>query len=441
MKRFLIGSTALLVLTFSCRKNTDLTTVSNELPPAEEVIQAKLIGTVTDDLESTLQDAKVELSQESNRVGEVFTNARGEFELSTLVAPGEPIYMQISKAGFATNIMRLDDLANGASTQVQARMMPSEGRPNASEPVSPDTNTIVVYGRLVEPAGALSRNLIMLETLDGRFAYAYSNREGAFRIVAPKDQSFNLTVTDPNCDVELSSGQFGPFDMDAQLDDINIQSLQNDLISLSGQLVDCEDQPVTGGIVFINTGKRSFSAWTNETGNFSFSFSSCLLGESKNLIIRSFDATQENFSPIQSINISQSNTDLGTFQVCTEGEVLIELNVGDSTIIFDNLHQILLDEAGGTVSVTSLSSEKGLAFVIPGIDPGSYQPLSLQITDLPSRLILLGGERYAESGPVEVTLNTVEANFIEGTLDGLVLNPQTGELIPVSGSFSISTKE
>ncbi|MBK8566206.1 MAG: hypothetical protein IPN76_23405 [Saprospiraceae bacterium] len=86
----------------------------------------------------------------------------------------------------------------------------------------------------------------------------------------PKDEAFTLEVLDQCGDV-LYTLSVGPFTDDADLGNVVVPNSMLNSTTLSGQLVDCNAQPVLNGIAIIQSGNQTFYEYTT-TGSFDMTF-------------------------------------------------------------------------------------------------------------------------------------------------------------------------
>ncbi|MEM6379632.1 MAG: hypothetical protein AAF705_15620 [Bacteroidota bacterium] len=434
MQKYLIGF-IILCLMFSCRQNEDILKVETEIPPAEEITLSSLNGLVVDNNDLGLIGAKVDILQDDQVVFTGWTNSQGRFTISAPISSSQNLFMQTSKDGYLTNLMRLDQ-TNLAQNEVQAVLASNDRMGGSARSISTAGSLVILKGKLVDNnAEPQALKLIVLTTEDGRTNYAYSNRNGDFRILAPKDAEFNLQVQDKVCGNLEYDRTIGPFSEDFNLGNLTINSEAVEVFTLSGNLTDCDDQPLPNGIIQITVGRAVLNTTSDANGNFSIEIESCLPATEEFISILAVDEAYENISAAIRLTNTGQNQRTGTIKVCTGGTALIEMEIGGDSIRFVNKHTFLDDGRSPLTLIYPISRQIGLTLYFPGKEVGSFPGNTLYVST--NEATFIGGSRAANGTRNTIEVTTFTAELIEGTFSGDVINTRTNNLEPITGTFSI----
>ena len=98
--------------------------------------------------------------------------------------------------------------------------------------------------------------------------------EGSFRGKVIKGTPLTLELIDPNCDVVLYSRELGSLTDDLDLGPINID-LNDDWVTISGTLVNCDNDAISNGIAVVRIGNRSHLISPESDGSLAAAVPAC----------------------------------------------------------------------------------------------------------------------------------------------------------------------
>lgn len=205
--------------------------------------------------------------------------------------------------------------------------------------------------------------VIRLTVLSNGFqGYGYTNAEGWFGGAVPKDYAMKLEVLYPNqCGGQIVYTQdIGPFSSDVVLPNIIITTLpsQVSIVSVSGNLVDCNGQPVTNGYAKIQVGNSIVATFADPNGAFDVEIIDCNNSASGSVV--GYDLTNLLESAVQSFNISAGAGAAGNVQVCNALAEYIQYTLDGQSNTYIDPSGFL--EAGNTYIYASDSIQGGSSY-------------------------------------------------------------------------------
>lgn len=261
-------------------------------------------------------------------------------------------------------------------------------------------------------------------------------QDGTFSGKVPKDEPLVITVKSNDfCSepVELYSAEIGPFSGDVVLDPIPVNVPPGvNAISVTGHLVDCDQNPVQEGLAKIQYGAYT-SYVATEDGAFSYLFYNCDLLP---VTVTGLDYTNEKESlPVTLPN--DLNVDFGIIDVCEDLSSFIKFVFDhDSTLFISPTAQWAPNS--GTMNVSGSGADSTFVwFNIPGETTGTYTVSGIEA----SLDAGFGPWGSIETMEVIVTYANGVGDFIAGTMSGdyIEFDPGTqGNMVfPFSGSFKV----
>lgn len=162
---------------------------------------------------------------------------------------------------------------------------------------------------------------------DGTFTDGITGGMGYFGGLVPENQTFTMQVFD-QCDQTLYTAQIGPFTENTTLAPIVITSPE--ITTVSGKVVDCNSNPLSEGTLVVKPVSGGENAlvigFTDETGNFSFSFFNCaLLPE---VSVTAYDLEQLYQTIPYTAPIVDHTATVGVLTACSPPDEYINLNIG-----------------------------------------------------------------------------------------------------------------
>lgn len=259
----------------------------------------------------------------------------------------------------------------------------------------------------------------------------FSNENGIFSGQVPANTTFTLNVYGPynNCGATYYTEEIGPFTDDVTLDPIDLDgsTLNNDILNVTGTIVDCDNNPITNGYARIKVGYYTFYAYP-DNGEIDFTFLHCgsLNGDAE---ITLFDLTGATQSEPTTYSISD-DIDLGVAQACLALDEYIIFNYNGTS------HTV-------TEYITIIDTlDNGVQFISGSSGNQAYMNLSIDANALGT---YSGGSMYiwdsqssdASGDDIEVTFteySEVLGEYCEGSFTGEVTLFSGGTSI-VSGTF------
>lgn len=291
---------------------------------------------------------------------------------------------------------------------------------------------IILTGHVYE--GDLQHPLANVEILicatGSGCAHGDSDDEGFFGGGAPKDVPLTLTVQGLGaCSGQvLYEANIGSFSDDAVLPDIIIPSTTSSALTVTGRIVDCNNQAVTDGYVKIIANSTEHFSFTDANGNFSTSIS-CGVGAGT-VEVKGFDPTQLLESTVVSLSAAASPADAGDLQACAA--------------ITEHIHFILDGQE------TTLFNVYGYYWngntYISGSDPNTSFQMAFdnnaQTGTFPLFSISVGQDSTSLNQNVTTTLTSFGnvGDFLIGTFMG-TYEGQNGDTHTLSGEYRVKRSQ
>ncbi len=186
-----------------------------------------------------------------------------------------------------------------------------------------DTNGNPVYGVKVE--------LWMANATYPRVGW--SNGNGEICGLIPANETLTMEIIDP-CGNPVSTTTIGPFSADTNLGVITIPALQT--VTVTGTLLDCNNDPVTDGYVILESGSYvnnnySTVGYTVTNGTFSFSTLSC--SSVANFTIEGIDNIGFQSTGNVSYTYNAQNINIGSLIACSSITEYISYQIDNGTPI------------------------------------------------------------------------------------------------------------
>ncbi|GAB4491963.1 MAG: hypothetical protein OHK0019_12960 [Saprospiraceae bacterium] len=198
--------------------------------------------------------------------------------------------------------------------------------------------------------GAVIRLTVLSNDFKG---YGYANAEGWFGGEVPKDYAMKLEVFFPDqCGGQVIYTQdIGPFSSDVVLPPIIITGLppQVNIVTVSGNLVDCSGQPLADGYAKIQIDDVVVAAFTDANGAFEKEIFNC--NNSATVAVTGYDLVNLLESATQNFNISGNTADAGDIEVCNALTEYIQVSLDGQNRTYIDPSGFL--EAGNTYILAS----------------------------------------------------------------------------------------
>ena len=262
----------------------------------------------------------------------------------------------------------------------------------------------------------------------------------------PADEVFDLSIKNI-CGETVYEETYGPFSQNTDLGVIDISNTIEET-SVNGVAVDCDNSPIEGAIVQIETNSnRYFVEETGSDGRFDFTVPFC--GSPTTAEVSIVDPEQGLISETQTITItSTAEVDLGNIRVCDQAAVFFQLNIDTFDRFYappQSFPYLTENPVTGNSRIGIEGSQDRVDIVIDEIisNTGSYE------SSFHNFFLLEGGTAfiYANNLPADFDIEITEysdtsGEFIGGNFAGSVSRDSTGLGTPVdvSGAFRIEVR-
>ena len=273
--------------------------------------------------------------------------------------------------------------------------------------------------------------------------------DGEFQFLRfPADEVFDFTIKNI-CGEAVYEETYGPFSQNTDLGVIDISAPVEET-SVTGVAVDCDNNPIEGAIVELETNSnRYFIEETGSDGRFEFTVPFC--GSSTTAEVSIVDPEQGLVSAPQTIAItSTGQMDLGNIRVCDQAAVFFQLNIDTFDLFFAPPQgtPFFVRDQSGTSTVGLEGNENAIIIRVDEMisDTGSYESSthSFYLFDL----FVAGPQTvYTNYSPPDLNIEITEysdipGEFLGGNLSGSVSSDSTGmgTPVPISGAFRIEVR-
>lgn len=300
---------------------------------------------------------------------------------------------------------------------------------------------IELTGSVVDANGNGVANVpVRIELLSNNsVGYGYTNEDGVFSGKVPKDELLRIVILD-DCGVEIYSAEIGPFSEDTTLDPIEFSSSENTL-TVTGNLEDCDNNPVSNGYVKVSYEGGFTTVSVEEDGTFSQTISICSATE---VDITGIDIDNQLQSETMTYNVEGvSDLDVGTLTACDELEEFFTFTIdGGDPILHTEVEAELVDSMGGTTGVLFISarvdstgSGDGSFISVNADDVGDYTPQYMFLSDGSNPNGNGIACQLCDDMTVSITALGDVGELIIGTFDGTI--DSGSDTFAVSGSFKV----
>ena len=259
--------------------------------------------------------------------------------------------------------------------------------------------------------------------------YGRTGMDGYFSGKVPKNEKLTLTVRTPCGDI-IHEEEVGPFSSDHLLGEITVT--QDNHLRMTGQLLDCDLDPVINGYVLISSETTTAYGIPDASGDFDVAVFAC---DQKDLTVIGKDF--ENRAQGSELIFSwASNIDAGSIVACGQALPYIRFEVDGSVATVEPCKTYIAQDTSGMSNdhnvVWGESSEGLISITFEGTSPGDYSIMSVQWG--------IGNIRGAAYNDINATVtidayNAAQGGYVSGTFSGTAKNDQTGENVEVSGEF------
>ena len=299
----------------------------------------------------------------------------------------------------------------------------------------------VVLGR---PGFGVEGILVKItENSSGVVGFAVTDEDGAFGGYVPDNQELTLTILG-NCEEELLTDQIDPFADDTSLPAYNLNAVATNFVTVSGKLVDCDNNPVTNGYFRVSYGVSSILN-TDANGDFSGTINTCNLGTVEGTGY-DWDNLKNSTPTTYDVN-GIDELELGEISVCEDlSEYLTYTIDGNTFTVLDPAATFFNPPTNqfrinGSTNPSSSSETFVIAFT--GTTAGTYTSFQSAMTGEANNVNYFvfcdqqntSGIPNCSSFDINITTFENVGGFVIGTLDGTMENISTGISYPISAEF------
>jgi hypothetical protein len=264
--------------------------------------------------------------------------------------------------------------------------------------------------------------------------YGYTDSLGRVSGWVPANQPLVLELID-RCNNPYYSQNIGPFNVNSSLN-ISVPPANLNIITVTGRLLNCSNNPVTNGYARIYFGYYTSFASTDANGNFSTTFSSCATSPTT-FDILGVDLTtmQQAVSTVAAVS---PTTNAGNITVCgTSATQFLNYTVNTTNYSLGSAPSDSLiawtSQAGSTTYTTRImgaqnfgSNSISFSFNSAAQVPGTYPMATLSVPGFPQATL-------GSSSQVTITsFPTAPGQFYEGNFSAIFNGTNTA-----SGTFKI----
>jgi hypothetical protein len=153
-----------------------------------------------------------------------------------------------------------------------------------------------------ENQNSLPNYAVRIKRNNGTVGYGYTDEDGKDSGLVPANESFTFEVISPLCNIVIYSQNIGPFSEDTNLGSIEVSGTAVNTLTVIGQIVNCETEPVENGLVIIKYNEQNIYYYTND-GNFEVTFNAC--GANSEVEITGVDLVNSLQSEATTINTNE----------------------------------------------------------------------------------------------------------------------------------------
>ncbi len=307
---------------------------------------------------------------------------------------------------------------------------------------SEDYETVLLEGRLVNEDGMpVANSQVNFLGEMGSIAQVFSNADGIFTSGLPAGYPLALSVSN-SCNSTIFALDLGTLTENTDLGDLTIPGSQAFTTTLSGNIVNCEGEPVTNGMIQVCWDQGCQYIFLNPAGEFDQTFGYC-------------DATELNFW-VFDYNTGEISTftesagpvlDLGAITLCDNpAELYMSLNFDGTERFYPFPYQYV---QSGISYIKASDNDYSITIGFPGSTVGTYsnEAVSFNYFEYSDNngipLFLETGSCFfgeCENLTITITQYGEPGEIIEGSYSGVMEFTNTLEYLPntsFSGSFRV----
>lgn len=273
------------------------------------------------------------------------------------------------------------------------------------------------------------------------FAEDKTNNQGYFDGFVPADEALKLEIID-NCGNSIFSQSINALTADLDLKAIKVV-LKNDL-NISGTLVDCNNNPVKNGLIYIlnSSGGTLSTQKTASDGTFNIHYNNC---DGSKMFLVCYNFSNPSVSNKISISSTNSKLNIGNLLVCNQLDEYVLVNYNGFTKVFsgDFIHDYTQSPLSIKLNSANPNEPFQMDFEPSSVNEATMKKLILGFDSGGMTLQSIVCDFFCSSCDCndndKLNLNTVPkpGDYISGYLEGKYKSPSLGILTPYRIDFKV----
>jgi len=301
------------------------------------------------------------------------------------------------------------------------------------------SQTVFLEMTIVTAEGPLSHVQVKLTRPNGSSSYGYTDSSGHVGGQVPKNEALTLEVLN-TCNQPIYTQNVGPFSTNTNLGTITVTLSPVNTLQITGSAVNCSNQPVTSGDVFVYFEGQPYRRPINN-GNFSLTITRCSNSTAAVEIVAVDNVANQQSSSAWTGSASTGTINTGPISACGTSTVsFINYSVDGSNYSLNSAtpgDSISTYSASGTNQNTTAvfgfrvsQPNMKISFYTQGAAVGTFPLQHLSVNQYDSVSIVT---------PFNINITTYGApgQFVEGNFTGQIRESLNNNLHTVSATFRV----
>ncbi len=265
----------------------------------------------------------------------------------------------------------------------------------------------------------------------------YTNSKGELNCKVPANKSLMLRGCN-NCGLLVFSKDIGLHNADFDYGTITFTDTTGIYVSFKGQVTDCNNAPVSRGLVNIKMGYTVYRLQTSGNGLYDTTFYFCSKSGATDVNISAVDVATTQSSATVTKTLTTQTEIVQNLVACSDDEgQSVSFTLNSDTKNFYPVDYIYFHVSAYAVDSTMLSAGNNVNMIFMEF----ATPTEVGVKPLKNFSILANGVSYkmAPSG-INATITTMGASkneYVIGTFSGSVIKPDNSQTYPIEGQFKI----
>lgn len=270
-------------------------------------------------------------------------------------------------------------------------------------------------------------------------AYGNPDENGSMSGPIPAGQVLVLSIYDDNCYESLFEQTIGPFSEDTDLGTITLQNIDFTITTITGTLIDCDNNPISSGVLKISSPEESFY-YLIPNSDFSYTYNLCETWSSMSVTgVDLLNNVESN--PVDLIIGADNN--IGNLVACSVENNLDYLNLTVDGVTKNYPISEVIQIENDTTHFYANFEDVNINMSFAGITTGSYGGQGnshFVIYDNPAEWRF--NSYYSNQDNYFIDFEVIETNGkLSGTMSGELYNFYNGNPVQVQGEFLITPPE